>query len=79
MTIEKPKDKGKVGSKVDANTIMLGFVDRSDEVVPTTDRVVKARIVHRVPKESSEAVPETRGVSEVCRGDRLRQRQLDVS
>ena len=48
MTIEKPKDKG----KVDANTIMLDLVDRSDEVVVgTTDRVVKARIVYRVPKE----------------------------
>ena len=47
MTIEKPKDKG----EVDVNTIMLDLVDRSDEVVPTTDGVVKSRIVYRVPKE----------------------------
>ena len=48
MTIEKPKNKG----KVDANTIMLDLLDRSDEVVVgTIDRVVKARIVHRAPKE----------------------------
>ena len=51
MTIEKPKDKGKVKGKVDANTIMLDLVDLSDEVVPTTDRVLRARIVYRVPKE----------------------------
>ena len=30
---------------------MFNFVDRSDEVVPTTDRVVKARIVYGVLKE----------------------------
>ena len=53
MTIEQPKDKG----TVDANTIMLDFLDRSDEVVVgTTDRVVKARIVYF---ESSEMLPET--------------------
>ena len=46
MTIEKPKDKG----KIDANTIRLDPVDRSDEVVPTTDRVVKARIVRRAER-----------------------------
>ena len=45
MTIEKPRHHTYV------NTIMLNLVDRSDEVVPTTYRVVKARIVHRVPKE----------------------------
>ena len=39
--------KGELEGKVDANTIMLNLVDGSDEVVPTTDRVVKARIVHR--------------------------------
>ena len=48
MTIEKHLV---LKGKVDANTIMLDLVDRSDEVVPTTDRVVKARIVYRVPKE----------------------------
>ena len=32
MTIEKPKDKG----KIDANTIMLNLVDRSDDVVVGT-------------------------------------------
>ena len=79
MTIEKPMDKGKVRGKVDASTIMLDFVDRSDEVVPTTGRVVKARIVHRVPKEQRDGAPETRGLSEVCRGNRLRRRQLKVS
>ena len=40
---------------VDANTIMLDIVDRSDEVVPTTDRVVKARIVYRVPVEQRDS------------------------
>ena len=66
MTIEKPKDNG----KVDANPIMLDFVDRSDEVVPTTDRVVKARIVYRVPKERRDGARDTRsvrGVSKVLR------------
>ena len=33
MTIEKPKDKGKLKGKIDANTIRLDLVDRSDEVV----------------------------------------------
>ena len=37
MTIEKPKDKGKLKGKVDANTIMLDLVDRSGEVVPMND------------------------------------------
>ena len=46
MTIETPRHQ------LNANTIMLDLVDRSDEVVVgMTDRVVKARIVHRVPKE----------------------------
>ena len=57
VTIEKPKDKG----KVDANTIMLDLVDRSDEVVVgTTDRVVKARIVYRVPKEQRDGARDVR-------------------
>ena len=34
-----------------ANTIILNLVDRSDEVVLTTGRDVKARIVHRVPRQ----------------------------
>ena len=57
MTIEKPKDKG----NVDAKTIMLDLVDRSDEVVVgTTDRVVKARIVNRVPKEQRDGAQDVR-------------------
>ena len=47
MPMEKPKDKGEVRNCVG---IMLGLVDTSDEVVTgTTERVVKARIVHRKP------------------------------
>ena len=47
MPIEKPKDKGEVRNCVG---IMLGLVDRSDEVViGTTERVVKARTAHRMP------------------------------
>ena len=57
MMIEKPKDKGKVA----ANTIMFDLVDRSDEVVVgTTDRVVKARIVYRVPKEQRDGARDVR-------------------
>ena len=44
MPIEKPKDNGEVRNCVG---IMLGLVDRSDEVViGTIERVVKARTVH---------------------------------
>ena len=50
MTIEKPRHQPY------ANTIILNLVDRSDEVVPMTDRVVKARIVYRVPKEQRDHV-----------------------
>ena len=47
MPMEKPKDKGEVQNCVG---IMLGLVDRSDEVViGTTELVVKARTVHRMP------------------------------
>ena len=46
MPIEKPNDKGEIRNRVG---IMLGLVDRSDEVVVgTTERVVKARTVHRM-------------------------------
>ena len=46
MPMEKPKDKGEVRNCVG---IMLGLVDRSDEVViGTTERVVNARTVHRM-------------------------------
>ena len=46
MPTEKPKDKGEVRNCVG---IMLGLADRSDEVViGTTERVVKARIAHRM-------------------------------
>ena len=52
MTIDKPKDKGKIEGKFDANITKLDLVDRSDEVVVgMIDKVVKARIVHRVPKK----------------------------
>ena len=47
MPIGKPKDKGEVRYRVG---IMLGVVDRSDEVITgTPKRVVKARAVHRMP------------------------------
>ena len=47
MPMEKPKDKGEVRNCVG---IMLGLVDRSDEVViGTTERMVKARMAHRMP------------------------------
>ena len=46
MPMEKPKDKGEVPNRVG---IMLGLVDRSDELVTgTTERVVKARTVHHI-------------------------------
>ena len=46
MPMETPKGKGEVRNCVG---IMLGLVDRSDEVViGTTERVVKARTVHRM-------------------------------
>ena len=62
MTIEKPKDKG----KVDAKTIMLDLVDRSDGVVVgTTDRVVKARIVYRVPKEQRDGARDAKSTRSV--------------
>ena len=37
-------------------------MDRSDEVVPTTDRVVKAHIVHRVPKKQRDGARDMRSV-----------------
>ena len=41
------KDKGEARNRIG---IMLGLVDRSDEIVTgTTERVVKARTVHRIP------------------------------
>ena len=47
MPMEKPKNKGEVRNCVG---IMLGLVDRSDEVViGTTERMVKARTIHRMP------------------------------
>ena len=46
MPMEKPEDKGGVRNCV---AIMLGLVDRSDEVIiGTTERVVKARTVCRM-------------------------------
>ena len=49
MPMEKPKDKGEVWDSVGN---MLGLVDKSDEVVVgTTERVVKARTVHRMLEE----------------------------
>ena len=47
MPMERPKNKGEVRNCVG---IMLGLVDRSDEVIiGTIERVVKARTVHRMP------------------------------
>ena len=86
MTIEKHKDKGKLKGEVDANTTMLNLVDRSDEVVPMTERVVKARIVHRVPKEQRDGARDTKSVkgvpwqqtsAETARGE-LRARKTDL-
>ena len=69
--LEKPKDKGENRNRVG---IMLGLVDRSDEVViGTTERVVKARTVHRVPA-GSEAMPRVRRASEADRGTRIQRR-----
>ena len=57
MTIDKPEHQPY------AKTIMLDLVGRSDEVVVgTTDRVVKARIVHRVSKEQRDGARDTRSV-----------------
>ena len=51
VMIEKPKDKGKLKGKVDADTTMLDLVDKSDEIVVSMiDKVVKARIVCRRAK-----------------------------
>ena len=76
----------KLGCKVVANTIILNLVDRSDEVVPTTDRVVKVRIVHRVPKEQRDSARDTRSVRGVpwqqtsaeMSGGKLRARVRDL-
>ena len=58
MTIEKPLV---LKGKVDANTIMSDLVDRTDEVVVgTTDRVVKARVVYRVPQEQRDGARDVR-------------------
>ena len=76
MTIEKPKHKGnaKVKGKVDANTIMLDLVDRPDEVTVGWLTELSKLVLCIAYRKSSEMVLETRGVSEVCRGIRLRQR-----
>ena len=62
--IEKPKDKGEIPSCKDPTRYQ---VDRSDEVVVggTIERVVKARIVSRMPNEQwdhARDVKSTRGV-----------------
>ena len=47
MPAEKPKDKGE---QRNMTGVMLGLVDRSDEIiVGTKERTVKARTVHRMP------------------------------
>ena len=57
LMIEKPRHQPY------ANTIMLDLVDRSDEVVVgMTNRVVKARVVYRVPKEQRDGARDTRSV-----------------
>ena len=51
---------------------MLDLVDRSDEVVPTTDRVVKARIVYRAPKEQRDGATireEQKTSAEIAEGE----------
>ena len=61
------------------NTIMLDLVDRSDEVVVgMIDRVSKL-VLCIACRKRSEVVPETRGLSKACRGNRLRRRHLEVS
>ena len=64
MTIEKPKDKGKIQNCV---RIVLDLVDRSDEVVDgTTEIVVKGLVLFVACRRSSEVMPKTREVSEAC-------------
>ena len=66
MSMEKPKDKGEVRNCVG---IMLGLVDRSDEVViGTTERVVKARTVHRMPVRQRGDAAYAKSIR-VCRGN----------
>ena len=60
MPLEKPRDKGEARNRVG---IMLGLVDRSDEVVTGATERVKARSVHRVPA-GHDAMPRTRRASE---------------
>ena len=73
----KPKDKGEVRNCVG---IMLGLVDRSDEVViGTTERVVKARTVHRMPVGQRVMMLLTQRASEVCRGNRIQLKQMRAS
>ena len=62
--IKKPKDKGDTQNCI---VIMSDLVDRSDEVVGggTTERVLKARVVCRMPEErrsDAGGAKSTRGV-----------------
>ena len=68
MTIENTKDKG----KIDANTIRLDLVDRSDGVVVgAAERVVKTRIVCRVSKEQRDGARDSeRSLRGECSIDR---------
>ena len=70
MPMGKPNSKGEIWNRVG---IMLGLADRSDEIViGTTERVAKARTVHRMPAGQ-------RRVSEACRGKRILPRRLRLS
>ena len=78
MPVKKPKDKGEVRNRVG---IMVGLVDRSDEVViGTTERVVKGGTVRRMPAgqrgdavyvKSIRGVPWQPNPAEVAEGEPL--------
>ena len=74
MPTGKPEDKGEVRNLVG---IMLGLVDRSDEVViGTPERLVKARTACR---QGSGVMPDTRKVSKAYSGSRIHPRRLKES
>ena len=66
VTIEKPKDKDEIRNCMG---IVVDLVDRSDEVVVGTMEKVTQTIVLLVAYlRSSEVMPKTRRVPEVCHG-----------
>ena len=63
-----PKNKGDVQN---CNDIVLGLVDRSDEVVVGTIERVSALVLFVACRKGSKVMPETRRVPEACRGNRI--------